>query len=157
MARRLFLFTILLICCSVASAKYRPAIKLFKADDSHIQYVGRVDFSNPQVPRIWAPGVYITAKFKGSECAILITDEAGGANHNYIEIIIDGKNPYRIELKEKNNVINVPTGLSDGEHTIIICKDTESNNGYIEFEGLKCEKLLPLPAKPKRKIEYFGD
>jgi len=157
MARRLSLFILLLVCYSVASAKKHPAIKLFKADDSHFQYVGRVDFSNPQVPRIWAPGVYITAKFKGSDCAILINDEASGSNHNYLEIIIDGKNPYRIELKEKNNIINVPAGLSDSEHTVLICKDTESNNGYIEFEGLKCEKLLPLPTKPKRKIEYFGD
>jgi len=54
-------------------------------------------------------------------------------------------------------VLDVREGLSDGEHTVLICKDTESNIGYIDFIGFKCEKLLSLPAKPKRKIEYFGD
>jgi len=152
-----YLFLITAFSISFASAKKHAALKLFKGDNTNIQYVGRIDFSNQQTPRIWAPGVYITARFKGSACQVLINDEAPGANHNYLEIIIDGKNPYRIELKEKNNVLNVPGGLDDGEHTIIICKDTESNIGYIDFEGLMCEKLLSPPAKPKHKIEYFGD
>jgi len=47
--------------------------------------------------------------------------------------------------------------LTDTEHTILICKDTESNIGYIDFIGFRCEQLLPLPPQPKRKIEYFGD
>jgi lysophospholipase L1-like esterase len=157
MKRFFYLLIILQYGISAASAKKHVDLKLFKADNANIQYVGRIDFSNPQLPRIWAPGVYITARFKGSSCEVLINDEAAGTNHNYIEVIIDGKNPYRIELKEKINVINVPAGLDNGEHTLVICKDTESNIGFIDFEGLRCEKLLPLPAKPKRKIEYFGD
>jgi lysophospholipase L1-like esterase len=154
------LFTLLVIsftCISFASAKKHTELKLFKADNANIQYVGRMDFTSPQMPRIWAPGVYILAKFKGSDCQVLINDEAWGNNHNYLEIVIDGKNPYRIKLTEKINEISIPGGLSDGEHTILICKDTESNIGYIDFVGFKCENLLSLPAKPKRKIEYFGD
>ena len=133
-------------------------LKLFKADNKNIQYVGRIDFSDWLKPRIWAPGVYITAKFKGSQCEILINDEvAGGNNHNYLEIIIDGKNPYRMQLTDKINVIKVPEGLADTEHTIMVCKDTESNIGYIDFVGFRCEKLLQLAAKAKRKNEYIGD
>jgi len=134
-----------------------PALKLFKANDRRIDFVGRMDLSNPQIPRIWAPGVHITAKFKGRACEILINDENGGDNHNYLEIVIDGKNPYRIKLTGKTNVLKVPDGLSDGEHSIMICKDTESNIGYIDFIGLRCAELLPPPPKPKRKIEYYGD
>jgi hypothetical protein len=133
-------------------------LKLFKADNSKIQYVGRINFSDPLKPRIWAPGVYITAKFKGSYCEILINDEvAGGNNHNYIEIIVDGRDPYRIQLTDKTNVIKASSELTNTEHTIMICKDTESNIGYIDFIGFRCEKLLQLPALPKRKIEYIGD
>ncbi len=154
-----FISTTFVLLFAVCASSFAAGgdTKLFTADNANISYIGRVDFSNPKVPRIWAPGVYITAKFKGSHCQVLINDEAGGNNHNYLEIIIDGKNPYRIELKEKTNVIDVPEGLSDGEHTIVICKDTESNIGYIDFVGFKCEKLLSPPAKPKRKVEYFGD
>jgi lysophospholipase L1-like esterase len=137
-----------------APAKY---INLFKANNKYIQYGGRVDFSVPETPRIWAPGAYILAKFRGNKCEILINDEAGGKNHNYLEIIVDGKNPYRIKLTDKNNVIKLADSLSDTEHTVMICKDTESNIGYIDFLGFRCEQLLPLPQKPARKIEYFGD
>jgi lysophospholipase L1-like esterase len=154
----IYLFFVVLINNSFAAVPAaNDGLKLFKADNTHIQYVGRIDFSNPQMPRIWAPGVYITARFKGSKCEILINDEDGGNNHNYLEIIIDGKNPYRVELTDKTNTIKVPDTLSNTEHTVIICKDTESNIGYIDFAGLRCEKLLPLPPKSKRKIEYFGD
>src|ERR1700761_9100940 len=156
MKRALYLF--FMLTAATVSALAAPAgLKLFKADNPDIQYVGRVDFANPRAPRIWAPGVYITTRFKGSHCEILINDEAGGDNHNYLEIIIDGKNPYRIKLTEKENVIKVPNGLADTGHTIIICKDTESNIGYMDFIGLRCEELLPPPPKPKRKKEYFGD
>jgi len=159
MKKCLYLFLFMLINASFAVASNKSeALKLFKADNSHIQYVGRIDFSNPQVPRIWSPGVYIKARFKGSHCEILLNDEVmGGNNHNYLEIIIDDKTPYRIQTTGKVNTINVPDGLADTEHTIIICKDTESNIGYIDFVGFRCEDLLPLSAKPTRKIEYFGD
>jgi lysophospholipase L1-like esterase len=136
----------------------QPELKFFKADNAKIQYFGRVDFSDQLKPRIWAPGVYIKARFKGSYCEAVINDEAlGGNNHNYLEIVIDDNAPYRIQITQKNNIIKVPAGLADTEHTILICKDTESNIGYIDFIGFKCEDLLSLPPKPKRKIEYFGD
>jgi lysophospholipase L1-like esterase len=152
-----FLFFVLITSLSVFGRSKPAELKLFKADDPHIQYYGRIDNSNPQLPRIWAPGVYIIAKFRGPKCQVLINDEAGGDNHNYLEIVIDGKNPYRVKLTQKENAIAVPDSLSDSEHTILICKDTESNIGYVDFIGFKCEKLLSVPAKPKRKIEYFGD
>jgi lysophospholipase L1-like esterase len=145
------------ICCAASSSK-KADLKFFKADNKNIQYVGRIDFSNPAMPRIWAPGVYIKARFKGSRCEVLINDETqGGNNHNYLEIVIDNNTPYRIQTTGKTNVIKLPDTLANTEHTVIICKDTESNIGYIDFLGFSCEKLLRLPAKPERKIEYFGD
>ncbi len=155
----IYLFFVLLFSSSFAAVKRdkEPDLKLFKPDNKKIQYTGRVSFSDPLKPRIWAPGVYIEAKFKGSKCQVLINDEVlGGNNRNYLEIVVDDKAPYRIQTTDKINVIDIP-GLSDGEHTVLICKDTESNIGYIDFVGIKCQSLLPLPAKPKRKIEYFGD
>ena len=102
--------------------------------------------------------MYITAKFKGSECELLVNDqELWGKNHNYIEIKVDDNKPFKVQTKQKDNVIKIATGLSAGEHTVVICKNTESNIGYLEFVGLRCKALLPLPAKPKRKIEFIGN
>lgn len=151
------LFTALVSSVYVKAFHKQDNLKLFGADHKNIRYTGRVSFLNPLLPRIWAPGAYIQAKFKGSHCEMLINDEAAGKNHNYLEIVIDHRAPYRVKLKDKQNVLEVPTGLSAGEHTILICKDTESNIGYIDFVGFKCEALMPLPPEPTREIEYFGD
>jgi hypothetical protein len=131
-------------------------LTFFTADNHQLQYTGRIDFSNPLKPRFWAPGVYIQAKFKGSSLEILLNDEQRGDNHNYIEIAIDNNKPFRVKLTARENKIEAASGLSPGVHTVTICKDTESNIGYIEFLGLKCENLLPL-EKPKRKMEFIGD
>ncbi|MDP9077610.1 MAG: GDSL-type esterase/lipase family protein [Bacteroidota bacterium] len=146
------------VAVAISSPQKKEDLKFFSANNSKIRYVGRIDFSDKLKPRIWAPGVYIQAKFKGSKCEIILNDEnQGGHNLNYLEIIIDDNKPYRIQTTGKENVINVPDGLSDSEHTILICKDTESNIGYIDFIGFRCKALLSLPAQPARKIEYFGD
>jgi hypothetical protein len=94
----------------------------------------------------------------GKKCQLLINDEViNGKDHNYLEIAVDNNKPYRIQTTAKTNVITVAEGLADGEHTITICKDTESQTGYIDFVGLRCLMLLPPLAQPTRKIEYIGD
>jgi hypothetical protein len=119
--------------------------RFFPADDPNIQYTGRIDFSNPKQPRFWTAGVYIQAKFKGSSCEILINDETQwGKFHNYIVVVIDNNKPVRYKT-------------TAGEHTITVCKNTEALIGYLEFVGLNCEALLPMPLKPSRKIEFIGN
>ncbi len=78
-----------------------------------------------------------------------------GNVHNYLEVVVDGK-PYRFQTKFASNKITLH-GLSNGAHSITICKDTESGNGYLEFAGIECKKLLQLPAKPTEKIEFIGN
>lgn len=157
---KIFIFNLVILAGSFQSAKAAPtkdSLQLFEADHPMFQYVGRIDFRDAKKPRFWSPGVYIKAKFKGTYCELLVNDqELWGKNHNYLEIVIDGK-PTRIQTKEKNNTIVVVKGLANTEHTLIICKNTESNIGWLEFVGLKCEALLPLPAKPVRKIEFIGN
>ena len=80
-----------------------------------------------------------------------------GKNHNYLEIAIDDTVLYRLQTKGKRDMIRVAKGLQDGIHTIVIAKNTEANIGYLEFVGLRCKALLPLPPKPERKIEFIGN
>ena len=142
---------------AIAKPVHKLEVHFFKADDPHIKYVGRIDFSNPQLPRFWSPGVYIQAKFKGTSLEITVNDEVlYGNTHNYLEIAIDNNKPFRIQTTGKVNVLKVAYNLPSGTHTVTICKDTEAGIGYIEFAGLKCEKLLSV-SSPKRKIEFIGD
>jgi len=130
---------------------------LIPADNKNIRYVGRIDFSDPRKPRFWASGVYIKAKFKGRGCKIVINDEERwGTFHNYLEVVIDGV-ASRIQTSGKTNTIKVAAGLSEGYHTILICKDTESSIGYLEFLGFICEGILPPDPEPERKLEFIGN
>jgi hypothetical protein len=138
--------------------KSSPKTTLFKADNPNFQYVGRIDFANVLTPRMWAPGAYINARFEGQSCEVLVNDELmGGSNHNYISIAVDDQPAKRIRLSEKNNRISVGENLSNGIHTLTICKSTESGIGYIEFEGLYCKKLVKPQPLPERKIEFIGN
>lgn len=136
----------------------QPSVRLIEADNPAIQYTGRIDFTNPKRPTFWAPGVYIQAKFIGRSCDVILSDEVyGGSNHNYIAIVVDGDPPIRLQMKGKTDTIRVVRDLPDTEHIITICKNTESNIGYVEFVGLLAQGVTALPPKPARKIEFIGN
>lgn len=144
---------------SAAPATPAPPEKLtlFTADNHYLQYTGRIDFANPQKPKFWAPGVYITASFEGSTCDIVVTDEVlGGNNHNYLEVVVDGQRT-RLKLTGRENTIRVAENLPAKRHTLVVCKDTEAGIGYLEFIGVKCARLLPPLSKPTRKMEFIGN
>ncbi len=153
------IYTILFLLFAVnTSFGLKNKTIFYPASDSKIQYIGRVDFSNPLKPKMWASGAYVVIKFSGNSCDVDINDEViYGTVHNYLEIKVDNQPAYRIQLKSKENKITLAKGLPKGEHTIIICKNTEFENGYIEIIGFSCEKLLNPPAKQKRKMEFIGD
>lgn len=132
--------------------------KFYKADNALIQYTGRIDFSNPERPKFYAPGVYLKFTFTGSNCKVLINDEVlYGKNHNYISIVVDGGGQKKIQLTAKKNEIVVASNLKNGPHTVLICKATESGIGFLEFAGIKCKKLLATEKKPVRKMEFIGN
>jgi hypothetical protein len=138
-----------------------PQVKFIGADDKKIQYTRRIDFPAPKNPRFWSLGVYIKARFRGAFGEIMLNDkELWGNSHNYLEIAIDDKPPFRIQTSGKINRFRVAQGLPAGQHSITICKNTEAGIGYLEFVGFRCEDLLPL-SKPKRKserkLEFIGD
>jgi hypothetical protein len=130
--------------------------KIFAADNQLIQYTGRIDFRQKALPRMWSPGVYISIKFSGNSITAVINDQVlWNSNHNYLQIIVDDKMK-RIQTKSKSNFITIDK-LSDGPHTLTICKNTESNIGFIEFAGVYCNELLAPTPRPKRKIEFIGN
>ncbi|MDE1191094.1 MAG: SGNH/GDSL hydrolase family protein [Arachidicoccus sp.] len=152
------LFILFLVAVKFSFAKNTShKLKFFEASDKAIHYVGRIDFSNPKLPRFWSPGVYFYTTFVGSDCYVVLNDEVNyGVMHNYIEIVVDGK-PKRIRLSAKTDTIQVAKNLSKGKHTLVICKDTESGIGYLEVAGIKCEKLIDEKDNANFLIEYFGD
>ena len=129
---------------------------IIDADDPSIQYVGRFDFSNPKkVLFDWA-GVYICAKFEGTSCSILLKD----STDDY-DIVVDDHAPKILHADSSVAIYHVASGLSDSiTHTIILQKRTEPLVGAGKFMGFlldKGKKLLSLPKRTNRRIEFIGN
>lgn len=164
----LLAFGFLLVCSALTAQRKltfridsaRPAASSKMYNDPGnglIQYTGRTEKTTKSLIRFWAPGVYVKSTFQGNICTVYLNDEVLYGNvHNYIEMVIDGQKPARMQLKFAENAITIQ-GLSNGTHTILICKDTEAGNGYLDFAGIDCKKLLPAPPKSKLKIEFIGN
>ncbi len=151
-------FQLLNILIARESATKTAGLNFYGADDKKFQYTGRIDFSNPSQPRFFMPGSYVTTRFSGTACEVVLSDEVlWGSSYNYLEVVIDGRYQKRIQTTGKYNVIPVAENLPEGEHTILICKNTEANIGYIEFLGLRCKGLEAMPSMPTRKIEFIGN
>lgn len=155
--KRVFCLVLLLSTCCFSFAN-KGTEHFFKANHEYVQYTGRVDFSDAAKPKFWASGAYVTIKFSGTSFWAQLNDQmVWDKVLNYLEIKIDDRPAYRIQLKGKTNNLLLAKDLPAGEHVITICKNSEAENGYIEFVSFACDKLLPPPAKPKRKMEFIGD
>jgi lysophospholipase L1-like esterase len=174
-----FLFGALWILTAAAQA---GGSRWFPADDPHIQYMGRVDFSNPKLPRFWNPGTIVKLHFSGAGCRIVVHDEVQyGTTHNYVVMLVDNGSlaAYRVKLAGHSDTLTVwgngkawmdgkalpsqvRTNLWDqepdahGDHVVTICKATEGI-GWMEVAGVEAVSLLAPPPLPDRKIEFIGN
>ena len=153
--RPLFLFPFLLLtCCSFA----QRGLNFFPANHSALQYTGRIDNSDPAHPRFWSPGVYVRLAFAGDRCAIVLEDEQlYGSYHNYIEVVVDGEAPQRIRMKNRIDTILVKPVRRKARNVVTVYKNTESGIGWLQVNGIYCDRLLPLPPQPARRLEFIGN
>ncbi|HLI94056.1 MAG TPA: hypothetical protein VKU83_10615, partial [Puia sp.] len=123
------------------AAKAGPGVeKFFPADDPAIQYMGRIDSSDPKIPRFWAPGVVARFRFRGPSCRIILHDEVPNAyTHNYVVLLLDqgSLGTYRVKLRGRTDTLTV------------------WNNGRVRIseQDLKKEAQPGLPSQapdPKR-------
>jgi len=130
-----------------------------KPDDERLQYTGRVDFATPAAPVISWPATRIAANFTGSSLSVTLDDERG---LNYFDAIIDGRDdsPLILQAAKGSKTYQVASGLAPGKHSFVLVKRTEGEEGATTFQGLELDDgatLLAPPARPRRRIEFFGD
>jgi hypothetical protein len=152
----------------------------FGADDPHIRYMGRIDFSNPKLPRFWAPGVNMCIRYRGARCRIIVHDQVpDDRTHNYIVMLEDYSGVYRFKLHGPTDTLTIlgngRAWMGDSElknlersnrqdrepdpnadHLITLCKATEGI-AWMELAGVLADSLLPLDALSDRKIEFIGN
>jgi lysophospholipase L1-like esterase len=139
---------------SSTTYKIYTEVQLIGADNSNILYVGRMDFTTPTKVKFSGAGAYIQAKFTGTYIEMVMGD---GSNMNFVQVVIDNQEPIRLQMMSGKKTYKIASGLANGEHTILICKDTEGSIGSLEFYGFHADGLIPLTNIPTRKMECYGN
>lgn len=133
--------------------------KRVAANDPHLQYTGRIDTSDCLAPVLTWPGTQIVCRFVGTAVSVVLHDQWG---KNYFNAILDGDihHPVVIACKEGEHVYTIANDLSEGEHTLVLYKRTEGEEGGVIFSGILLKanaELLTPPPRPTRRIEFYGD
>jgi len=132
------------------------AIVTIDADDPLIQYTGRINHADPKAPIMWWPGSDVIANFEGTSVNVKLHDYGD----NYFYVIIDDGAPGLIDLTPGTSTYTAASGLTNSVHKIRLFKRTETQEGEVAFKGFELENdksLAAPPARPQRRIEYYGD
>ena len=153
-----YLFIVLYILLVVQNAfSQQQGYQHFLPTHKAINYMGRIDFSNPLRPAFWQPGVTIDCVFKGDSCGIILEDEIKwGSNHNYIEVVLDNT-PVRLKLTKALDTIWAVGVSKKSWHTLQVCKNTEANIGGLVFAGLLSKNLREAAPTFVTYIECIGN
>jgi len=129
--------------------------------DTKIQYMGRIDFTNPDKPLFAYPNVTIKAKFEGTTLDLLLKHYNGSDfADNYFISIIDGKTPFKFKVTSNLEKYPIVKGLTDTIHSVEIVKVTESYCGECQFLGFELDSAKTLQTSyplPELKLEFIGN
>jgi hypothetical protein len=131
-------------------------MKEIRPSDERLQYMGRIDVSNPDAPVFYWAGSLVQFAFTGSQLVFFIENHV---SYNGLQLgcIIDGQ-MHEIALGDADNRYDIPvTGA--GKHTCILYKRQDATHHYILQRILLSDEgdLLDMPPLPELKLECYGD
>jgi lysophospholipase L1-like esterase len=146
----------LLLCLGLQAGPAAPLPVEVPPRDPNVRLVGRFDQRDPAGPRCAWAGSSILVKFQGT--ALNVSLKSSGADQ--FQVVIDGAPASVLAASKDVTLYRVASGLADKEHTVELFKRTEPLVGQVQLLGFQLEKgrkLLPLPARRDRRIEFVGD
>ncbi len=128
------------------------------ASDPRLQYMGRIDWEDPENP-IWVYAcTCVRVRFTGSFVKASVTNFRGCWD-NYLGVIIDGVQS-KIKLAQSGcQCYTLAKDLPEGPHELLLFKRQDSCH-VIQLHGLGFaeDALISAPDPlPDRKIEVYGD
>lgn len=120
-----------------------------------ILYNGRFSTSDPAGPICAWSGSNVELNFSGTEVSATIKS----SGENWFQAIIDGVAQTPFSVNYTTSTVKLASGLSNGNHHLVLWKRTEASQGEAQFLGFNfgSGKLLDAPAPKDRKIEFIGD
>lgn len=128
------------------------------ADFPALQYMGRIDFDDPQNP-IWVyPCTWVKLRFTGSFVAAEVTNYRGCWS-NFLGAVIDGVEYKYLLQNDQRQTVVLAENLTEGEHELLLFKRQDSCH-LLQLHGLYVmnDSVITAPAPlPNRRIEVYGD
>lgn len=152
--RFLLLLSLLSLALGVRAAM---PLRSIPASDPRIVYVGRTEVADQQVSFDWT-GTYVRIRFVGKELKLRVRDNIA---HNYFNLTLDrpfSAYPDTILPTAADTLWTLASFKKKGEHTILLQKRTEGEQGTVTFvEFLTDGELLQAEPLHERMIEFIGD
>ena len=126
-------------------------------DDPALQYTGRWDFSDPLRPWCAWQGSTLTFNFDGEDAAVRLDV---GSSTEWWRIVVDGDHAgsRKVAVAPGPRWVVLAQGLTPGPHRIDLVKETYvGTNNRILGLRLRGTGMLPPPARPPHRIEFYGD
>ena len=132
--------------------------KWISADHPALQYMGRIDWDDPQNP-VWVYAcTCVRVKFTGSFVRAEITNFRNCWD-NFLGVILDGVQT-KVKLAEYGRQVDtLGENLGPGDHELLLFKRQDACH-YLQLHGLYLEEGAEIAAPeplPNRRMEVYGD
>lgn len=128
--------------------------------DTTVHWLGRVDLSDPDLPKFSWSGTGFVAKVSGSTVSVTLRSESG-SDPVYFQPLVDGAlgERFSIALSEGDKTVTLGSDLGSGEHLVELYRETEGKPGFAHSTFLGFGEGTPgdPPAPSGRRLEIVGD
>ena len=134
-------------------------MKQIALSDPRLQYMGRIDVSNPEAPVFYWAGSLVQFAFTGRHLELCIENHRI-YNGLQLGFLIDGRE-HQLALNTENDVpqtYEIPVN-GNGVHRFVLFKRQDSTH-YFTLRGISLNDgadLCTLPPLPALKLECYGD
>ena len=131
--------------------------RLIRPSDPAIRYTGRIDDSNPDAPFLIYVCSQVEFRVTGRVLRVFI-ENIHSFYENRLGVMINGVES-AVLLESGAQVLDLSDRMSDGENHVLLFKRQDCCHALV-LHGFAVEEnaeLLPLPPRPKRRMEVYGD
>lgn len=131
--------------------------RLIRPSDPAIRYTGRIDNSNPDAPFLIYVCSQVEFRVTGHVLRVFI-ENIHSFYENRLGVIINGVES-AVRLESGAQVIDLSDRMTDGENHVLLFKRQDCCHALVlhGFAVAEDAELLPLPPRPKRRMEVYGD
>jgi len=123
--------------------------------DPNLQFIGRWERSHPSEPWAYAQGSSLIASFTGTSISATFDVPAD----EYFRVILDGDADTSVKVRfSSGEPLTLAHNLVPGTHRLELIKETDDGRAtLLALEIDDGESIVPSPARPARRITFYGD